>query len=362
MHYILPSHNAANFVEPLNSKVDSSRAESRLWCSGLLPENSGIGVFQRNVYPRLAQRETWQLTHGPPRSHGVGALKGIARLHSAVSLLAQFTASVGKGNDVALMTAPPRPLVMGVPYVLVVYDLRWATTRSRVAAAYRDAELRLAVAGASTVAVISQHTGRQLERLIPDCGGRIRVIPLGPGHINGTRDASGVPGRVILLGGAPHKRNDIAAMALAIGRPPWAKTFMGVGIGDEAKKELERAFGKESCTWADVLSSQKLASWYETAETYIGLSTSEGFGLPYLEALASGCHVIAIDQPLTREVLGDAAILLRDGTTQDIARQLSSIAVSDHSAAARHDKLLFYQWENTVCQLDMLLQAAIRDR
>lgn len=49
---------------------------------------------------------------------------------------------------------------------------------------------------------------------------------------------------------------------------------------------------------------------FNACDAYLHLSTEEGFGYPLLESLSSGLPVIAIDTPLTREVLGNAAIFV----------------------------------------------------
>lgn len=51
----------------------------------------------------------------------------------------------------------------------------------------------------------------------------------------------------------------------------------------------------------------ELASMYRRAWVYASPSTYEGFGLPYLEAMASGTPVTATPNPGSREVLGEGA-------------------------------------------------------
>jgi glycosyltransferase involved in cell wall biosynthesis len=48
----------------------------------------------------------------------------------------------------------------------------------------------------------------------------------------------------------------------------------------------------------------ELAALYRQAWVYASPSTYEGFGLPYVEALASGTPVVATPNPGSREVLG----------------------------------------------------------
>lgn len=50
---------------------------------------------------------------------------------------------------------------------------------------------------------------------------------------------------------------------------------------------------------------KELAAMYRRAWVYASPSTYEGFGLPYLEAMASGTPVVATPNPGSREVLGE---------------------------------------------------------
>ena len=55
------------------------------------------------------------------------------------------------------------------------------------------------------------------------------------------------------------------------------------------------------------VSDEELAALYRRAWVYASPSTYEGFGLPYLEAMACGTAVIATPNPGSCEVLGDGA-------------------------------------------------------
>jgi glycosyltransferase involved in cell wall biosynthesis len=55
------------------------------------------------------------------------------------------------------------------------------------------------------------------------------------------------------------------------------------------------------------LDGTALAKLYRSAWVYCSPSTYEGFGLPYLEAMASGTPVVATPNPGSREVLADGA-------------------------------------------------------
>ena len=69
-----------------------------------------------------------------------------------------------------------------------------------------------------------------------------------------------------------------------------------------------------------------LASYYNSANVLVYTSVYEGFGLPILEAMASGCPVIAMNTSSIPEVSGNAGILLSDPYNIDmLANSIKSI-------------------------------------
>jgi glycosyltransferase involved in cell wall biosynthesis len=67
-------------------------------------------------------------------------------------------------------------------------------------------------------------------------------------------------------------------------------------------------------TYHTGISDEELASLYRRAWVYASPSTYEGFGLPYLEAMACGTAVVATPNPGSREVLeaGKYGLLVED--------------------------------------------------
>ena len=67
------------------------------------------------------------------------------------------------------------------------------------------------------------------------------------------------------------------------------------------------------------VTQERLVDLYRSALALICPSRYEGFGLPAIEAQASGCPVAASDIPVFRETLGDSALLCRQGDAGAVA-------------------------------------------
>lgn len=67
--------------------------------------------------------------------------------------------------------------------------------------------------------------------------------------------------------------------------------------------------------WIGYVDEADKPSLYRLADVFVYPSIYEGFGLPVLEAMASGTPVVARDIPVIEEVTGDAAYLVHDART-----------------------------------------------
>ena len=72
----------------------------------------------------------------------------------------------------------------------------------------------------------------------------------------------------------------------------------------------------ENVTILDDCNDNDLALLYKYAKGLINCSVYEGFGLPLIEAMASGCPLIVSDIPVFKEIGGNNAIYF-DPTSSD---------------------------------------------
>jgi alpha-1,3-rhamnosyl/mannosyltransferase len=94
-----------------------------------------------------------------------------------------------------------------------------------------------------------------------------------------------------------------------------------------------------------------LAALYVGATVFVMPSLYEGFGLPPLEAMASGAPVICSNASSLPEVVGDAALLVNPRDAEDIARAITHVlddaALRDELRAKSLARAAQFSWERT---------------
>jgi glycosyltransferase involved in cell wall biosynthesis len=79
---------------------------------------------------------------------------------------------------------------------------------------------------------------------------------------------------------------------------------------NELQQTLQHSEYREDIHFCGYVPDEDLPALYKAAEVLVYTSEYEGFGLPPLEAMASGTPVIASDISIFREILSDAALLV----------------------------------------------------
>jgi glycosyltransferase involved in cell wall biosynthesis len=97
-----------------------------------------------------------------------------------------------------------------------------------------------------------------------------------------------------------------------------------------------------------------LPTLYQGAEVFVYPSVYEGFGLPVLEAMASGTPVITSNTTSLPEVAGDAALLVEPTNVAQILKAMEALAGSTALRRALREKGLAqsrrFSWEKTACE------------
>jgi alpha-1,3-rhamnosyl/mannosyltransferase len=234
------------------------------------------------------------------------------------------------------------PLRCPCPAVVTIHDLSFernpALMGKKDAAVFRRVVPR-AARGAVRVFTVSERSRHDLERVYGVTPDRIVVTPNGvdpafsPGDI-------GVPGRDYLLsvGVIEPRKNQRAAVAAAqaVGLP----LVIAGPANDQALAVELRRLGARVEGYVEL---DRLVELYRGAACLIQASLHEGFGLPVLEAMACGTPVVTVPDPALVEVVGDAAVVVRE---EDLAEGVRlALKQHDRLSYAGLERARRFSWE-----------------
>ena len=227
--------------------------------------------------------------------------------------------------DVLHCTTFRGPLRARVPVVVTVHDLAllrypeafrpWHRTTGRLA-------LRRSVRAADAIVAVSEFTRAELVDLLGVPEERIRVVPNGvePGF---STDGPRADGDYVLAVGTLEPRKNLSRVVEAARRAGVELRAVGAaGWG-----------GVDVPGWVGRVSDEELAGLYRGARCVVYASLYEGFGLPVLEAMASGVPVVTSRGGATEEIAGGAAVLVDPN-------DVDAIAAGIGEATRRRDELI----------------------
>lgn len=164
------------------------------------------------------------------------------------------------------------------------------------------------------------------EMTIPDIvhylgvdAGKIRVVPLAPRERFMLQAAPHVAKRPYFINAGNHREHkDIPTLLRAwAALPPSYEVDLYLTGPDDFGGELQRLSNdrREAVALGNV-TDDALASYYAGAAALVHPALLEGFGLPFVEAMACGCPVIATRQSLP-SVARDASIAFAAGNAEE---------------------------------------------
>jgi glycosyltransferase involved in cell wall biosynthesis len=243
------------------------------------------------------------------------------------------------------------PLYRG-PAVVMVHDLSFErmpqlmgyqdrlALRTLVPLSVRRADRVLTVSEWSRADIVDCY-GLEPERVVVTGGG------LDPAFTR-TGDRPDRPPYLLFVGALQPRKGPIVALdALARLSEDLQLVMVGPvkrGFG-EVRATMDRLRLGSRVELAGYVSKKDLAALYRGAACMIFPSHYEGFGLPVLEAMASGTPVVATTAGAIPEVAGDAAVLVPPGDADALAAGVQvAIADRDRLVAAGLDRARRFRW------------------
>jgi glycosyltransferase involved in cell wall biosynthesis len=238
------------------------------------------------------------------------------------------------------------PPLMRCPAVVTVHDLsfeRDATVMRRLDRLTFRRVVPRAVRRAARVLTVSARTKSDLVELYGVLPDKVVVTPNGvdPAFTPAPAAGNAADGGYLLYVGAIQARKDPLAAADAAAEAGLPL----VVVGPAKEPALARELAARGAQMRGYLSRDELADVYRGAAALILPSRYEGFGLPVLEAMASGTPVVATDDAALREVGGDAAVYAERADLG--AAVVRALADRDRLVAAGLARASTFSWAET---------------
>ena len=237
-------------------------------------------------------------------------------------------------------------LFFGKSVVMLTEDIYYEYTSGKLPLRYRLAYRIFgswAAKHATKLIAMSESSKQELIKIFKVSASRVVVNHLGvnlPGGKKPSVESKKFSVPFILYVGQAFPRRHLQETILAFKKI--APKFRGLNLIAVGKdkyypplvKELvikvNQSLGKQRIFHFDYVTEDDLSYLYSHCQCLIYISSKEAFGLPPIEGLSRGAVPIVSDQPVNREIFGDAAFfVIKPNSVEDIAHTIE-FALSDH--------------------------------
>lgn len=272
----------------------------------------------------------------------------------------------------------------GVPSVVTIHDLifmNFPLWYKRIDRKIYLEKVKYACAVANKVVAISNHTRDDLIRQLDVSPDRIEVIYQSISEryfFHSVREQMddvltkyNLPSRFILTVGTIEPRKNQLSVLKAINQHDLGIPYVIVGKSTTYKQQIVEYINmnrlSDQVYFLHDVPDADLPALYQLALCMVYLSHYEGFGLPVVEAMASGCPVIASSVSCLPEIGADAALYCEPNDEKAIGEMIRKLADDEElqqslSGRGKQRSQFFHPEYRVNAMMDLYKQVAQYDR
>ncbi len=257
--------------------------------------------------------------------------------------------------------------------VLSIYDVsfdRMPELCSR-AVVRLGATVKRTILRASRIITSSAFSAAEIAVFYPDLADRVRVVPVGVRDVFFSPRVRDVRDRYLVFLGNLELRKGVDvlldAFAMVHSSMPSARLIL-IGQPSVGWGEISTKHAKLLATAANhvgTVDDDETASLLAGATAMVYPSRYEGFGMPPLEAMASGTRVITSSAASLPEVCGPHATYVDAGNAEALAAAMTQALATDPEPAAidaAREHARTYSWHRTGAETIAVYKEAMEDR
>ena len=358
----------------------------------LLAPRTGIGVYTEQIARGLAAESGVEVTLFAPREidgkEGFpgDAVRSRSGRHPFGTVWVQTHLSRALASercDVLLSAVTIAPARIDIPYVPVVHDLTPLTHpewhRRKTIVAFLP-WIERTLERSERIIAVSKATAADLARRFPETRGKTVVIEHG---VDPRFSPEGAPGEgeavrrehtrgrpFILYFGTLEPRKNVGALVAACERlwrerrerPDLLLAGSGGWKSEPLLARIARSPFRDKIHRIGWVPADAAPALLRAAEAFCYPSHEEGFGLPVLEAMASGVPAVISTAPALLEVAGDAALSVpamdAAGLAESLARLIEDPSLRRDRIARGLARAACFRWDDAAGRTAAVLREA----
>lgn len=252
------------------------------------------------------------------------------------------------------------PALKALPSVVTVHDLTHLRFYSRFHAAYYNFYLKFLYRQCNAIICVSDYTRREFLAWSGMAPNKVSVIynSVERMYIE-NQERAALPYQYVLYPGNHRSYKNLQRLITAYAASVLPQQDIHLVMTGEVNQSLiahAQHAGVASCLhFFGQVNNEDLPKLYKGALFVAFVSLYEGFGLPILEAMASGVPVLTSNVSAMPEVAGHAAVLVNPYSIDDITQGMNILAKEEklrHELVGRGlEQVARFDWNRSACEL-----------